>query len=327
VPLLLDICWIYYELRDEAHAEEAFRRLKLVRETLDRRDMEGRNDVVGQVSRRAHRARLLPLEAIAASMRGDCSDALDLCFQAKDVLSRLQISDGDLTAVMEMSNCSQAEAIAAMRLQEMDAERAVVSIVQKHAELEQASASDEHKRAVRRIQKRLPMTQRGDYLDVDLVKQLTALGFNSSKVVSALVEANNDEAEATMLLSSVQTEALPELAPSQMDSHLNSIPTPTPPDIGAGSSTVGGSSPGASNANASHEQNPLTSLLTTMALAYSGHVDDEDAEDEELLSEIRKVLKNLEHSHSLSRSMVEETAVVNQLILQLQGASQILRFF
>ncbi|KAJ8905468.1 hypothetical protein NDN08_001975 [Rhodosorus marinus] len=327
VPLLLDICWTYYELRDEAHTEEAFRRLKVVRETLDRRDVEGRNDQVGQVSRRAHRARLLPLEAIAASMSGNRSDALDLCFQAKDLLNRLQISDEDLTAVMEISNCSQAEAISEMRLHEMDAERAVVSIVQKREELKQVSVSDERKRAVRSIQKRLPMTQRGDYLDVDLMKQLTALGFESSKVVSALVETNNDEAEATMLLSAAQTEALPEIAPFQMDSGLNSIPTPTPTEIGAGSSTeiragsstVGGSSPGTSNANVSHQKNPLASLLGAIALAYSDHVDDEeDAEDEELLSEIRGVLKNLEHSHSLCSSMVEEAAVVNQLILQFQ---------
>eukprot|EP00189_Rhodosorus_marinus_P011588 CAMPEP_0184740632 /NCGR_PEP_ID=MMETSP0315-20130426/3631_1 /TAXON_ID=101924 /ORGANISM="Rhodosorus marinus, Strain UTEX LB 2760" /LENGTH=582 /DNA_ID=CAMNT_0027210405 /DNA_START=412 /DNA_END=2160 /DNA_ORIENTATION=- len=319
VPLLLDICWTYYELRDEAHAEEAFRRLNLVRETLDRRDMEGRNDQVGQVSRRAHRARLLPLEAIAASMSGNRSDALDLCFQAKDLLNRLQISDEDLTAVMEMSNCSQAEAISEMRLHEMDAERAVVAIVRKREELKQASSTDEHKRAVRNVQKRLPMTRSGDYLDVDLVKQFTALGFESSKVVSALVETNNDEAEAMMLLSDTQTGALPELAPFQMVSVPNSTPTLTPTEIGTGPGTVGGCGPGTSNENASHQENPLVRLLATIASTYPDHMDDEeDAEDEELLSELRGVLKNLERSHSLSSSMVQEAAVVNQLILQFQ---------
>ncbi|KAK9100531.1 hypothetical protein Scep_023961 [Stephania cephalantha] len=209
VPILqIDTVWCYFMLRDITKISSAGIRLVKARDGLERsHGKDSSRFTVLQEGRHPELAlyvRLELLEGVVAYHSGQFTKSRKALDSARYRYSQLQVPDEALSVLMSMGY-KEREAKRALRINNQDVGRAIDFLVENKGKIAQRVEEDIQRRKEIKEQKKYGMTPLKKAVDLKMLLNITALGFDKELAAEALRTNENDFQKALDDLTNPET--------------------------------------------------------------------------------------------------------------------------
>ncbi|KAK9098533.1 hypothetical protein Syun_025578 [Stephania yunnanensis] len=209
VPILqIDTVWCYFMLRDITKISSAGIRLVKARDGLERsHGKDSSRFTVLQEGRHPELAlyvRLELLEGVVAYHSGQFTKSRKALDSARYRYSQLQVPDEALSVLMSMGY-KEREAKRALRINNQDVGRAVHFLVENKGKIAQRVEEDFQRRKEIKEQKKYGTTPLKKAVDLKMLLNITALGFDKELAAEALRTNENDFQKALDDLTNPET--------------------------------------------------------------------------------------------------------------------------
>eukprot|EP01084_Bolivina_argentea_P026908 50028_1 len=222
--LALDIVWCYYLNKDESNLSLAAQWLDIAQHGLEcahGKDLKRLKQIRGSdtfIPEFALYVRLNVLRALQSFYCNDLNSAHSHLLRAEMDMRKLQINDLDLVKLQSMG-FHHLEARRGLRFSSGNVEQAINYIYNKRQDKEKKEREERKRLEERAIQRKYGHTQNGQFIDLNVMKQLMQMGVEEEIVIEALRQCNNHHQQTLNLCLDPQQKEI--LSQTLFARHLN----------------------------------------------------------------------------------------------------------